>query len=123
VGDEEIMINYNDKRFGMLSTTTGASSDVVFHYHQSGDVVWGTYDPLNEAAGLLKGVFVAKVDAKGVLDLRFSHIKSSGEIVTGVSINTPEVLPDGRIRLIEDFHFTSGDRTKGISIVEEIPNA
>jgi len=117
------MINYNDKRFGMLSTTTGASSDVVFHYHQNGDVVWGTYDALNEAAGLLKGVFVAKVDAKGVLDLRFSHIKSLGEIVTGVSISTPEVLPDGRIRLIEDFQFTSGDKSKGISIVEEIANA
>ena len=114
------MINYDNKRFGMVSTSTGASSDVMFHYHQHGDVAWGTYDATSDSAGLRKGVFVANVDAAGVLDLRFSHIKASGEIVTGVSISTPEVLPDGRIRLIEDFYFTSGDQSKGLSMVEEI---
>jgi hypothetical protein len=110
------MINYNDKHFGMLSTSTGASNETVFHYQQAGDVVWGTY----AGGSVIRGTLLAKVDAAGVLDLRFAHVKMTGEIVTGVSISTPEVLPDGRIRLIEDFQFTSGDKSKGVSMVEEI---
>jgi hypothetical protein len=110
------MINYNNKRFGMLSTSTGASNETVFHYQQAGDVVWGVY----EGGSVIRGTLLATVDAAGVLDLRFAHVKTSGEIVTGVSISKPEILPDGRIRLVEDFHFTSGDPYKGVSVVEEI---
>lgn len=116
------MINYNNRHFGMLSTSTGASSDVVFHYFQAGDTAWGTYEGMNEEAGLLSGAFVALVDAQGVLDLRFAHARTSGLIDTGVSISSPEIQPDGRIRLVEDFYFTSRDNQKGLSMVEEIVN-
>jgi hypothetical protein len=44
-----------------------------------------------------------------------------GELLTGVSLSTPETLTDGRIRLREDFQFTSGDKAKGLSVVEEKP--
>ena len=110
------MINYNNKRFGMVSTSTGASSETVFHYHQNGDVVWGTFD----GGSVLKGTFVATVDANGVLDLRYVYVNQHGELLTGTSLSTPEVLADGRIHLREDFQFTSGAQEKGVSVVEEI---
>jgi hypothetical protein len=111
------VINYDNKTFGMVTTSTGASGQVLFRYCQHGDVVWGTFD----GDGLMMGVFVATVDVQGVLDLRYAFVVDSGEIRTGVSLSTPEVLADGRIRLHEDFYFTSGDQKKGLSVVEELP--
>jgi hypothetical protein len=110
------MINYDNKTFGMVTTSTGASGNVLFHYRQSGDVVWGTFD----GDGLAMGVFVATADARGVLDLRYAFVVNDDDIRTGVSLSTPEVLADGRIRLHEDFYFTSGDKKKGLSVVEEL---
>lgn len=112
-----IKMNYDGKTFGMLSTSTGALGNVVFHYHQRGDVVWGTF----EGDGLALGVFAALADAQGGLDLRYAFIVEGGGVRTGVSLSTPEVLADGRVRLHEDFYFTSGDQRKGISVVEELP--
>jgi hypothetical protein len=40
--------------------------------------------------------------------------------MTGICRSTPEILPDGRIRLHEKWQWTSGDRSSGESIVEEI---
>jgi len=40
--------------------------------------------------------------------------------MTGKCYSTPEVLVDGRIRLHEMWEWTSGDYSKGQSIVEEI---
>jgi hypothetical protein len=114
----EGVINYDNKRFGMLTTSTGASNETVFHYRQKGDVVWGAFDGGSVAVGM----FVATTDEAGVLDLRYAYVNMQGELLTGVSLSTPEALPDGRIRLHEDFQFTSGDEAKGISVVEETPS-
>lgn len=35
---------------------------------------------------------------------------------------TPEILPDGRIRLHERWQWTNGDGSSGTSIVEELPS-
>jgi len=40
--------------------------------------------------------------------------------MTGVCRSTPELLPDGRIRLHEKWQWTCGDRASGESIIEEI---
>lgn len=109
-------MNYENKRFGMVTTSTGASNETIFHYHQIGDVVWGTFD----GGSVAMGVFVATSDAQGVLDLRYAYVNIQGELLTGASLSTPEALPDGRIRLHEDFQFTSGDKKKGVSVVEEV---
>ena len=110
------MISYNDKYFGMLSSSTGASNATVFHYLQDGDVSWGTFD----YGTVRKGVFVANVNEQGVLDLRYAYVSETDQLITGISLSTPERLSDGRVRLREDFQFTSGDRAKGLSFVEEM---
>ena len=112
------MISYHDKYFGMLSSSTGASNATVFHYLHAGDVSWGTF----EAGTVRKGVMVATVDADGVLDLRYAYVNLEHQLVTGTSLSTPTLLDDGRIRLHEDFQFTSRDQAKGVSYVEEMPH-
>jgi len=39
--------------------------------------------------------------------------------MTGVCRTTPEQLPDGRLRLHETWHWTSGDGSAGSSVLEE----
>ncbi len=111
-------ISYDGRRFrGVSNTANGEVSDqTVFHYRQRGDVVWGTY----EGGGIRFGTLVASVDAAGALDMRYAHVNESGRLMTGVCRSTPEMLPDGRLRLHERWQWTSGDRSKGESIVEEV---
>ncbi|MBZ0291202.1 MAG: n-acetylglutamate synthase [Anaerolineae bacterium] len=109
-------INYDNRRFLMLSSSSGAPAETIFYYFQRDDVVWGHFE-----GGVVRyGNLIAKVDAEGVLDLRYQYINTDGDICTGTSLSTPEVLPDGRIRLHEEFQWTSGDYSHGQSMVEEI---
>lgn len=111
-------INYEGRRFAPVSnTTTGeVSGETVFDYHQPGSVVWATY-----AGGAIEfGTLIAKVLDDGSLDMRYSHVNRRGELMTGVCLSTPETLADGRIRLHERWRWTSGDRSAGESVVEEI---
>jgi hypothetical protein len=88
----------------------------VFAYRQSGDVVSATY----EGGGVRSGVLIATADGGGSLDARYAHVNASGGLMTGECRTTPEVLPDGRLRLHEEWRWTSGDGSSGRSVVEEI---
>jgi hypothetical protein len=112
------LINYNGRRFvGVANSANGeVSSRTVFHYRQQDDVVWATY----EGGGVRFGTLVATVDRAGQLDMRYSHVNASGELMTGTCQSKPEVLLDGRLRLHECWQWTSGDKSRGESIVEEV---
>jgi hypothetical protein len=51
--------------------------------------------------------------------MRYHHVNTNGELMTGICRSTPELLPSGKIRLHEEWQWTSGDGSKGKSIVEE----
>lgn len=110
--------NYDGRRFASVenSATGEVGPETVFHYHQDGDVVWATYD----GGAVRRGTLIARSDDTGNLEARYGHVNASGELMTGECRSTPEVLPDGRIRLREEWRWTSGDRSSGGSIVEEI---
>ncbi|MBC7932606.1 MAG: n-acetylglutamate synthase [Rubrivivax sp.] len=110
-------INYNERTFAAVSNSEGGevSSETIFHYRQEGDVVWATYAGGEVAFGTL----VAKALGDGSLDMRYSHVNLRGELMTGVCRSTPEVLPDGRLRLHERWRWTCGDFSGGESVVEE----
>ena len=40
--------------------------------------------------------------------------------MTGICTSTPEICEDGKLRLMENWQWTSGDKSKGQSIIEEI---
>lgn len=110
-------INYNGRIFRSVNNSANGEVDdqTVFHYFQSADIVWATY----QGGAIRRGTLIAKVDDAGRLDMRYQHINAAGELMTGECLSTPEVLPDGRIRLHEVWQWTSGDRSTGQSIVEE----
>ena len=111
-------VDYGGRR--LRSVENSASDEVgpetVFVYRQDGDVVSATY----EGGGVRSGVLIATADGGGNLDARYAHVNASGDLMTGECRTKPEVLPDGRLRLHEEWRWTSGDRSSGRSVVEEI---
>lgn len=112
------MINYHDRRFIPVSNSANGevSPDVVFHYQQTGRIVTCSYS----GGRIVSGQFIALVDAEGRLDMRYHQVNDRGELMTGVCRSTPELLPDGRIRLHEAWRWTSGDGSSGSSVLEEV---
>jgi len=110
-------INYDNRYFKSVSNSeTGeVNQETVFHYRQVGGSIWATY----KGGQIELGTLVAQVQPDGSLELRYSHINSQGELMTGKCKSNPEILPDGRIRLHENWEWTSGDFSKGHSVVEE----
>jgi hypothetical protein len=110
-------INYNNKKFASIenSETGEVSGETIFHYHQKDDLVWAEY-----AGGeIIFGTLIAKVLENDCLEMRYQHLNKSGDLMTGKCFSTLEILSDGRIRLYEKWQWTSGDLSKGESIVEE----
>lgn len=110
-------INYNDRIFKPISNTDNGetSNETVFHYKQTTNILTSEY-----SGGKIKyGHLIGLVDVDGNIDMRYHQINEKGELMTGVCKSTPEILSNGKIRLHETWQWTSGDHSKGESIIEE----
>ena len=109
---------YDNKQFRSVTNTVNGevSGDTLFHYHQRGQIVWAEY----AGGAITKGFLIATVQNDGSLDMRYQHVNSRDELMTGRCHSTPERLADGRIRLHERWQWTSGDGSSGESIVDEV---
>lgn len=111
--------NYHDRHFRPSSNSGSGEVDgeTRFHYRQIANVLWGTYSGGAIKHGTLNGL----VRPDGVLEFDYAHVNRDDVRMTGRCISTPEVLPDGRLRLHEAWTWTSGDLSSGVSVVEEAP--
>ncbi len=110
-------MNYNDKKFRPISNTENGetSGDTIFHYKQVGQIVTAEY-----SGGKIKyGHLVGLVDTNGNIDMRYHQINEKDELMTGICQSKLEILDNGKIRLHETWEWTSGDLSKGQSILEE----
>lgn len=110
-------MNYNDKKFRPISNTENGetSSETLFHYKQVGNILTSEY-----SGGKIKnGHLIGLVDASGKIEMRYHQVNDQDELMTGICISTPEILENGKIRLHENWEWTSGDYSKGSSIIEE----
>lgn len=111
------MMDYNDKIFlPVYNTENGeVEADTVFHYKQEGRVLTSAY----AGGNIIKGHLIGLVDDNGCIDLRYHQVNKKGELMTGHCQSVPEMLPNGKIRPHENWQWTSGDGSKGQSIIEE----
>ncbi len=109
---------YHDKKFKSVESSDNGEVNqaTIFHYRQTGNTVWATY----QGGSIVQGTLIAKVDEEQKLEMRYQHLSVDGNFKTGICHSIPERLPDGRIRLHETWQWTSGDQSKGESILEEI---
>ncbi len=112
------MINYNNRRFRVVSNVESGESSIetLFHYWQEGNVLWATY----KGGQVLFGTITGIVNRDGTLDFTYQHVNKEHQIMTGKCQSTPEVLDSRKIRLHEKWQWTSGKKQKGKSIAEEI---
>lgn len=111
-------MNYHDKRFKVISVSENGevSSTLIFHYKQKGNILTCSY----EDEQILKGQLLGIVDNEGNIDMSYHQVNRQGKLMTGRCLSKPEVLANGKIRLHESWEWTSGDFSKGSSIIEEI---
>jgi hypothetical protein len=112
------MFNYHNKTFRSLSNTSNGEvgNETFFYYQQSGNIVTASY----KGGSIEQGHLIAIVEDNGSLNMRYHHVNTAGELMTGVCNSIPELLPNGKLQLIETWQWTSGDKSSGTSIIEEI---
>lgn len=112
------MIDYNNKSFRPFSSTENSetTSDTVFVYKQNGNILTASY----KGGNIIEGHLIGLVDDFGVITMRYHQVNRNGELMTGKCISTPEIKLNGKITLHENWEWTSGDKSKGTSVLEEI---
>ena len=110
-------MNYNNKRFSPVSNTENGETSVetVFLYKQDGHILTSEYS----GGKIVKGHLIGLVDKAGKINMRYHQVNDKGELMTGICQSTPEILANGKIRLHETWQWTSGDESKGNSVLEE----
>ncbi|MDX2305058.1 MAG: n-acetylglutamate synthase [Microscillaceae bacterium] len=111
-------MNYHLKQFKPISNTENGetSSETIFLYKQEGNILNAEYS----GGKILKGQLIGLVDEQGNIEMRYHQINIHGEFMTGLCYSKPEIRSNGKIRLHETWQWTSGDLSKGYSILEEI---
>lgn len=111
------MINYNNRKFRPVSNTENGetSMDTLFEYRQEGNILTSGYS----GGRIVRGHLIGLVDENSIINMRYHQVNDRNELMTGICISVPEILPDGKIRLYESWEWTSGDKSKGNSILEE----
>ncbi len=111
-------INYNNKKFKPVQNSENGetSEETIFEYKQEEEILTSMYS----GGQIKKGHLIGLVDENGNIEMRYHQINNKGALMTGICFSKPEILPNGKIRLQETWQWTSGDNSKGTSILEEI---
>lgn len=111
-------MNYHNKRFRPVQNSANAetSEETVFLYQQEGDLLHCSY----LGGQIKKGHLLGRVAEDGAIEMVYHQVNREGELKTGICQSIPEILPNGKIRLYESWQWTSGDRSTGKSILEEL---
>ncbi len=111
------MVNYNGKIFRpVVNSENGeTSNETVFIYQQIDNILTSEYS----GGKIIKGHLIGLVDENGNIEMRYHQVNQKGELMTGKCKSVPEILENGKIRLHETWEWTSGDKSKGQSIIQE----
>ena len=111
-------INYDGRKFipKMNSENGEVSEQTVFTYHQSGNLLWAEYS----GGDIWKGSLIGTVLSNGELDFVYHHMNRDMQVKTGKCHSVPTLLENGKIELSEKWEWTSGDYSKGESLLVEV---
>src|SRR5262249_21489649 len=116
VGGIDYDIDYDGRRFRAAGHGGPAA---VATYRQAGDLVWADF----AGGAVRRGSLTGRCAPDGVLEFTYTMVLSDGAVLAGRCRSTPEVLPDGRIRLHERWERYGPHAATGSSELEEIPAA
>ncbi len=111
-------MNYDGRKFipRMNSENGEVSDQTVFSYHQNGSLLWAEYS----GGDILRGSLIGCVLDNGELDFVYHHMNRDMQVKTGKCHSVPTVKKNGKIELSERWEWTSGDYSKGESLLIEV---
>lgn len=111
-------INYNDRSFRPVQNSENGetTSETIFKYKQRGRILTSEY----RGGKIQEGHLIGLVDEDGQIEMRYHQVNDKGELMTGICFSIPETMENGKIRLHETWEWTSGSKSKGKSILEEL---
>jgi hypothetical protein len=111
-------VNYNNKKFKVVQNSNNGetSSKMIFEYRQVGNILTSEYS----GGEIIKGHLIGLVSENGTIQMRYHHVNFKGELMTGICSSEAKLMKNGKIRLYETWNWTSGDKSKGNSILEEV---
>ena len=107
------MIDYNGRRFRKV---TDAPDPPETLYRQEGDVIWADL----AGGGVRRGALTGRCADDGTIEMAYTMVLATGAVISGRSVNTPEFLPDGRIRLNERWERFAPYAERGTSSIVEV---
>lgn len=109
-------IDYNNRKFRVIgnSNVKDIGSQTIFEFCQDGDLIFGRY----QGGEVRKGSFIAVMHGNGSMEKKFQHLNQRGNLVSGSSIASPEILNNGSVRLRESWEFSP--EVSGSTIMEEL---
>jgi hypothetical protein len=105
-------INYEGRRF----RKRGGGDGTVAQYRQDGDLVWAEFG----GGRVRRGTVIGVCSPDGVLRLGYTMVFTSGEVITGHTVNTPQWQPDGGLVLREEWERYGEHAAEGVSYLEEV---
>jgi hypothetical protein len=109
------MIDYDGRRF--RPTEHGRDGEApVASYRQSGDLLWAEF----AGGAVRRGSLTGLRGQDDTIEFAYTMVLADGSIVAGRCRSTPELLPDGRIRLHERWERYGPNAATGTSLLEEI---
>ncbi len=110
-------MNYNNKKFRPVQNSKNGETteETIFEYKQTGNILTSEY----VGGQIVKGHLIGLVDKNGNIEMCYHQINEKGELMTGTCYSKPELTENGKIRLYENWKWTSGDKSSGKSILEE----
>lgn len=111
-------INYDGRKFipRMNSENGEVSDQTVFSYHQNESLLWAEYS----GGDILRGSLIGCVLDNGELEFVYHHMNQDMQVKTGKCHSVPTVKENGKIELSEQWEWTSGDYSKGESLLVEM---
>ncbi|MDK2126052.1 hypothetical protein [Parachitinimonas caeni] len=93
------------------------SPATYFTFRQQGNIVSADYS----GGKIVTGHLLAVMTENGELNMRYHHLNQEGAFMLGQCHSTPVLLPDGRLKYLENWQWLSGDMSSGYSEMEEVP--
>ncbi|MGW5053470.1 hypothetical protein [Actinokineospora sp. NPDC004072] len=107
------MINYDGRRFRKPDSPDAPIST----YRQQDDLVWAEF---GAGGPIRRGSLTGLCSPDGVVSFAYTMVLTDGRVISGHSVNTPDHLPDGRIRLTESWERYGPNAERGESTIVEV---
>lgn len=86
-----------------------------FRYHEEAGRVWGDY----QGGGIRQGHLSGRRISDTELEFGYRHVNEAGQERTGECRSAIRIGSDGRLRILEKWRWTNGDRSEGESEIAE----